>query len=239
MNLTKADMPSLPSSSRLYEQIVVQIEKSVLDGILHPGDKLPSEREMCEQYGVSRTVIREAIRALNEKGLTDIQPGRGTFIANDTSVAMRNSLGLMVRVAQEATQSELVQIRSILEPEIAALAALNATEDDIALLRIAVTKMDGSLHDSEQFIRADQNFHLQLARATQNNLIPLLLDPIVDLLWEQRKRIFLVAGGAERGQYHHKRILQAIADGDAEAGRQFMREHLEQVRIDSDASQKL
>ena len=232
-------MSSLLSSSRLYVQIVAEIEKSILDGILNPGDKLPSEREMCDQYGVSRTVIREAIRSLNEKGLTDIQPGRGTFVANDTSAAMRNSLGLMVRVAQEPTQSELVQIRAILEPEIAALAALNATEDDITLLRTAVSEMDRALHDAGQFIRADQNFHLQLARATQNGLIPLLLDPIVDLLWEQRKRIFLVAGGAERGQYHHKRILKAIIDGDSEAGRRYMREHLEQVRTDSDASRRL
>ena len=220
-------------TSRLYERVVQNIEASVLEGTLRLGDKLPSERELCDQFGVSRTVIREAIRALREKGLVNIQPGRGTFITNDTSAAMRQSFGLMVRVGQEGTQKDLIQIRAILEPEIAALAARMAVEEEIAAMQQAVDEMDGAVHNADQFIRADQEFHLLLARATKNGLIPMLIDPIVDLLWEQRKRIFLVEGGAQRGQYHHKRILQAVIDHQPAEARVFMQEHMKQVGTDS------
>lgn len=220
-------------SSRLYEQIVEQIGQHIVDGVLNPGDKLPSERELCEQFSVSRTVVREAIRVLSEKGLVDIQPGRGTFITNSTSDAMRNSLGLVFKVGQDQAQTDLVQVRAILEPEIAALAAKNANSEDIAELQASIDAMDKLLNDADKFIEADQAFHLILANATHNSLIPLLIDPIVDLLWEQRKHIFLNTGGAKRGQYHHKRILEAVKQADADAARKAMQVHMEQIRQDS------
>lgn len=220
-------------SSRLYEQIVEQIEKHVLDGVLNPGDKLPSEKELCEQFSVSRTVVREAVRALREKGLVDIQPGRGTFITNGTSEAMRNSLGLVFKVGQDRAQADLVEVRAILEPEIAALAAQNADEDDINELQSAIETMEALLGDAEKFMEADQAFHLVLAKATHNAIIPLLIDPIVDLLWEQRKHIFMNTGGAKRGYYHHERIFKAVKQKDAQAARNAMRAHMEQIREDS------
>ena len=220
-------------SSRLYEQIVEQIEQRILEGELKPGDKLPSERELCEQFNVSRTVVREAIRALREKGLVDIQPGRGTFITNDTSEAMKSSLGFIFKVGQGKGLEDLVQVRAILEPEIAALAAENANEGDLTELQYAINIMDELLDDADKFIEADQNFHLILANATHNTIVPLLIDPIVDLLWEHRKHIFDNTGGAKRGQNHHKKILEAVKAGDAEAAREAMRAHMKQIREDS------
>lgn len=232
-------MYSRIQSSRLYEQIVEQIEQLILDGKLRPGDQLPSERELAEQFSVSRTAVREAVKALREKGLVEIQTGRGTFITASVNKAFRNTLGWMVKAGEDDQRRNLVQVRYILEPEIAAIAAEMATGQDIADLNRAVTAMDAALDDADVFIEADLEFHLALARATQNPLIPMLIDPIVDLLREQRKRIFLVDGGAQRGQYHHKRILQAVTQHDSQAARRAMQTHLEQVRIDSDAAQKL
>ncbi|HEY6073995.1 MAG TPA: FCD domain-containing protein, partial [Anaerolineales bacterium] len=83
---------------------------------------------------------------------------------------------------------------------------------------------------------ADLDFHLALAEATQNPIIPSLMDSIIDLLREQRKRLGRVEGGLERGQYHHKRILEAVVHRDAQAARQEMQDHLLQVRKDSDPS---
>lgn len=220
-------------SSRLYEQIVEQIEKHIVDGTLQPGDKLPSERQLCEQFSVSRTVIREAIRALHQKGFVDIQHGRGTFITNSTADLIRNSLGLMVKVGQEEAQQNLIGVREILEPEIAALAAQNASDDDIAEMQANIDMMDKSLKDAEGFIAADHAFHIALAKASGNSLISILIDPIVDLLYEQRKYIFLNTRGATRGQYHHKRILAAIKERNAQAAREAMRAHMEQIRNDS------
>jgi len=87
-------------TSRLYEQIVQQIEESILKGALKAGDQLPAERELAQRFGVSRTAVREAVKALREKGLVEAYSGRGTFITDGTSQAIRQSLGLMVKIGQ-------------------------------------------------------------------------------------------------------------------------------------------
>jgi len=223
-------------SSRLYEQIVKQIEDSVLKGILKPGDQFPAERELAEQFGVSRTAVREAIKALSEKGLVESYSGRGTFITNGTSHAMRQSLDLIMRIGQAEGSAQLAEVRDILEPEIAALAALRAEDQHLESLREAVNVMDASKHEADAFIEADLDFHLALAEAAANPLILSLIDSIVGLLREQRMRIFQTEGGPERGQYHHRRILKAVENRDPEKARQCMRAHLKQVRQDSGAS---
>jgi GntR family transcriptional regulator, transcriptional repressor for pyruvate dehydrogenase complex len=220
-------------SSRLYEQIVKQIEDSVLKGTLKPGDQLPAERELAEQFGVSRTAVREAIKALGEKGLVESYSGRGTFITNGTSQAVRQSLNLIMRIGQGEGSPHLAEVRDILEPEIAALAAQRVEEQHLASLREAVNVMDAAKQDADAFIEADLDFHLTLAEAAANPLILSLVDSIIGLLREQRMRIFLVEGGPERGQYHHKRILKAIENRDPERARDCMRAHLRQVRQDS------
>lgn len=223
-------------SGRLYEQIVEQIEERILSGELRDGDQLPTERELAEQFEVSRTAVREAINALVQRGLVEAHPGRGTFVRYDTSEAVRHSLGLMTRMERTGGLANLVEIREILEPEIAARAATRATEQQIAVIREAVENMEAALGDADAFIEDDDRFHLALAESTQNPLILTLLDPIVELLHEQRKRISLVKGGLERGQYHHRRILEAIIRHDPKAAREAMRAHLQQVREDSDAA---
>jgi GntR family transcriptional regulator, transcriptional repressor for pyruvate dehydrogenase complex len=224
-------------TSRLYEQIVQQIEDSILKGSLKPGDQLPAERELAQRFGVSRTAVREAVKALREKGLVEAYSGRGTFITNGTSQAMRQSLDWMTKVGQQDGLPYLVEMRAILEPEIAALAATRIDEQHIAAMRDAFNVMDRSREDPVAFIEADLDFHLSLAEAVANPLILSLIDSIVGLLREQRMRIFYVEGGPERGQYHHKRILDAIEQHNAEKARASMRAHLLQVREDSKSSE--
>ncbi len=220
-------------AARLYEQIVQQVEEAILKGQLRPGDQLPPERDLAQRFGVSRTAVREAIRALREKGLLEAYTGRGTFVTNGTSEAIRQSLDLMAKIGQQEGSMHLAELRRILEPEIAALAAPRIDEQLLATMREAVAAMDRSLQDREAYIEADLDFHLALAEAAENPLILALIDSIVGLLREQRSRIFDVAGGPERGQFHHKRILRAVEQKDAESARAAMKEHLEQVRADS------
>ena len=220
-------------TSRLYEQIVQQIEESILKGALKPGDQLPPERELAQNFGVSRTAVREAVKALREKGLVEAYSGRGTFITNGTSQAIRQSLDLISRIGQQEGLAHLAELRQILEPEIAALAAPRIEEQLLATMREALATMDRSLHDPDAYIEADLDFHLALAEAAANPLVLSLLDSIVGLLREQRLRIFAVDGGPQRGQFHHKRILAAIEARDPEKARAAMRAHLKQVRDDS------
>jgi GntR family transcriptional regulator, transcriptional repressor for pyruvate dehydrogenase complex len=220
-------------SSRLYEQIVQQVEESIRKGAMKPGDQLPPERELAQQFGVSRTAVREAVKALREKGHVEAYPGRGTFITDGTSHAIKQSLDRMIRIGQPEGSGFLAEVREILEPEIASLAAVRADAQGIAAMREPITVMDEARKDSDAFIEADLDFHLALAEAAANPLILSLIDSIVGLLREQRMRIFLVEGGPERGQYHHKLILEAIEHHDPVGAREAMKAHLRQVRKDS------
>ncbi len=223
-------------TSRLYEQIVQQIEDSILKGTLKEGDQLPAERELALKFGVSRTAVREAVKALAEKGLVQAQSGRGTFITNATSRAIRQSLGLMIRIGEPDGPLILAELRAILEPEIAALAAVRADEASLSLMREAYAAMERSVENSAEFIEADLDFHLALAEAVGNPLVLSLIDSIVGLLREQRITIFFVEGGPEHGQFHHKQILDAVAARDANRARLTMRAHMEQIRADFEAS---
>src|SRR5882672_10300940 len=219
--------------SRLYEQIVQQIEESVLDGTLKEGAQLPAERDLALQFGVSRTAVREAIKTLHEKGLVEAMPGRGTFVTNGTPNSMRQSLDRIVKNDQPNGTAWLVEFREILDPEIAALAAARAGEQDIATMREAVRLMDETSQDANGYIEADLDFHLALAEAAANPLVLSLIDSIVGLLREQRMHIFHVDGGPARGQFHHKRILDAVERRDSQAAREAMRAHLRQIREDA------
>jgi len=223
-------------TSRLYEQIVQQIEDSVLNGSLKPGDQLPAERDLAQRLGVSRTAVREAVKALREKGLVEAYSGRGTFITDGTSQAARQSFDLMVKIGQQDGSTHLAELRLILEPGIAALAAARVQEPELVTMREAVATMDRSQRDPAAYIEADLDFHLALAEAAANPLILSLIDSIVGLLREQRIKIFNIEGGPQRGQVHHKRILEAVERRDPEMARGAMRAHLEQVRQDSQVS---
>src|SRR3972149_3543008 len=198
-------------SERLYERIVSQIEQRIVAGDLKVGDQLPSEHELAEQFAVSRTAVREAVKALRQKGLVEIRPGRGTFITNSTSDTIRNSLSMFIKFGNSQGIGNLVEVREIIEPEIAALAATRITEEYITAMQEAVKIMDTALDNVEVFVEADLDFHLALAEGTLNPFIPILMDSIIDLLREQRKRIGLTGGGLARGQYHHKKILDAVS----------------------------
>lgn len=228
-------------TERIYEQIVAQIKKQIESGELKVGDKLPTERELTEQFKVSRTAVREAVQALREKGVVEVYPGRGTFITNTIFKSASESLELMMKMSgsDQDSFSELFELRKILEPELAALAAERTTDEDIATMQEAVETMDVSLDDMEAYIMADDIFHQTIARATQNSLIASLLDPIMDMLTEQRKMNFLAGvQSPQRAQHYHKEILNAIAHRRPDVARKAMKSHLEQVIMDVETQEE-
>jgi GntR family transcriptional repressor for pyruvate dehydrogenase complex len=227
-------------SLRLYEQIVERIRDRILKGELKPGDQLPTERELAERFGVSRVAVREAIKTLVQTGLVEVQPGRGTFVVDKANYAVRQSLHLAVQMQQnDRSLVNLMQIREILEPEIAALAAEHATPEHIADMQAAIAAMDSAADTPDVYTQADLDFHQAVTSASQNDLIPILIDPVVDLLLEHRRRTFTIDGAPQRAQAHHKRILSAIIAHDPEAARTAMRNHLRQVRSDTRTSEAL
>jgi GntR family transcriptional repressor for pyruvate dehydrogenase complex len=223
------------SSQRLYEQMAQRIREQILDGLLSTGDKLPNERSLAEQFGVSRTVVREAIKTLKSQGLVEVRPGLGTFIIDDTGETLKRSFGLLMSIGKQASIEDIIAIREMLEPEIAAMAASQAIPEDIDKLEHTVKLMDANIDDIPQYTHLDHSFHLTLAQATQNTVLPHLIASIVDLLQELRKRLSEVDGARERGQHHHRQIIEAIKRQNPVQAKKAMQDHLYQVRVDSEA----
>lgn len=217
---------------RLYEHVVEQIKKQILSGQLKPGDQLASERELSKQFGVSRTAIREALKALRESGLVVVQLGRGTFVIDDTSRAAKRSLNLAVRIGHTSSWVDLVEVRQIVEPEIAALAALRATPDQVAAMYKTLEALSPALGSVDRWAEADTDFHIILAEASQNAVMSILLDSVVELLHDQRRQLLLLEGRLAITYTEHKRIIDAVARHDADAARESMRAHIERVRRD-------
>lgn len=219
---------------RLYEMVSDALQGLIGSGELSAGDQLPNERALAEQFGVSRTVIREAFKALAVRGLIEVRPGQGTFVVDATGDTLSRSFQTMLYLDQGAdSHGNLVEVREILEPEIAYRAALRAKPENLTAMRQAVAAMYESMDDLSAFIEADDAFHLALAMATQNAFIPRLMASVVDVLQENRGRIFRTEGGPQRGQWHHERILRSIEERAPEAAREAMKDHLAQVRNDS------
>lgn len=213
---------------RLYEQVAQQIQELIVAEGWPVGYRIPTERELGEQFGVSRTVIREALKALAERGLVAIRAGRGTFVANLGTAALKEPMRLFFQ-RQNISYRNLVEARRVLEVEIAGLAAERAEPEQIERMRAAIAQMDEFMGNPEGYAKADQAFHAALAQGTQNQMFPMLIENIAELLHESRRLIFEVAGAPTRGQIHHRALLEAVEQRDVRAARRAMRAHLDQV----------
>lgn len=216
----------------LTEQVATQIQQLIIDGGYAPGDRIPTERELCEQLSVSRTVIREGIKALQERGLVRVVPGSGTYISKVEGNHVSRSISLFFRGNNYAFR-DLLEIRKSLEVEIAGLAALRATESEIQDLESAVHKMRTLLEDVplstdslEEFAQADLQFHQSLARASHNSLLPLLLTPITDLVLEFSREASTELGAPENAVHFHQEILECVRKRDSATSRDVMRAHI-------------
>ncbi len=218
---------------RFYEQIAAAIRARIVSGELAQGERLPNERDIAAGYGVSRNVVREAIRTLSKDGLVSVRQGSGTYVADGTSRALGDSFELALTVGGvKQNLAHLVEIRQIIEPTVAGMAAERATPADIQALRREVETMENAFDDVDAFIGADHRFHIAIADCTQNRLVSMMLFPIVDVLNEQRKRLFSIADSARTAQAFHHRILKAIEKGDAPGATTAMRGHVGQVQRD-------
>jgi GntR family transcriptional repressor for pyruvate dehydrogenase complex len=207
---------------------VQAIEGQILDGRLTVGTRLPPERDLADSLGVSRPVVREAVRILVTKGLLETQHGVGTTVRAITRAEVVKPLNLFLRTCgKEISIEQLHQVRSVLEVENAGIAAKEASDADIQALRATCEAMQASLAKTQQFAEKDDEFHRRLAQTTHNPLLILLLDSIRDLMAEVRARVSEETGLFERVMPTHLQILECIAARDVRGARRAMREHLQ------------
>lgn len=221
--------------TRLRDRAAAEILEMVISGGFRPGDRLPPERELCERLGVSRTVVREALNLVEARGLISIEHGRGAVVSGGEPRAVRDTLGLLLRV-QPKTLWELLEMRGILEVEVAGLAAERAEPEDVGAMRVQIERMGRSIDAPEGYVDADVEFHASLARAARNGVLLTMLEPVVDLLRTSRRVSAARPGNARRALGEHGRILERVESGDAEGARREMRAHLANTAKDIEAA---
>jgi GntR family transcriptional regulator, transcriptional repressor for pyruvate dehydrogenase complex len=213
---------------RLSDKVADMMLKTILSERLNVGDRLPSERELGEQFGVSRTVVREAVRALAAKGVIEVRTGSGLRVAAVDAAAVRESMSLFLH-GIGLDFEKVHEVRSLLEVHLAGLAAERASDDDIAQLRETHKRMRAQLADVEAASLVDLEFHRVIARSTQNDLFLLLLDSIGSSLIAIRRENLSGSGHAAATVAQHARVLKQIAAHDAAGARSAMAAHLEGV----------
>jgi GntR family transcriptional repressor for pyruvate dehydrogenase complex len=215
--------------SRLYEQIAAQIRQHIIEGRLAPREKLPPELSLAEEFGVSRTVVREAIQSLRTRGLVTVVQGRGTFASEPGIDTVSQALSTVFQF-RGASLYDLHEVRDIIEVHVAALAAERASEEDKSELLGCLESMEQVRGSPRQYVELDLLFHGILTKATRNEVFLLILEPLLDLLRQSRVEGIQIPGGVKRSLRGHKAIYNAVRTGDSEGARIAMREHLRDVR---------
>ncbi|MFH1927041.1 MAG: FadR/GntR family transcriptional regulator [Chloroflexota bacterium] len=214
----------------LHEQIADSIQDLIASNQLQPGKQLPSERDLANRLGVSRNTVREAIRSLEQRGLLMMRPGSGTFVTEVAPEVVADSIERYFAFSS-CSHEDLVKLREILEPEVAALAAEHSTSEDLARLKNLVEEMENafSRDDVERYAATDTNFHVALALASHNELIIAItsgLQQIMRVWIEAQSKTFRL----EKGAFSHRAVCEAIAARSPDRAREAMRVHMSATR---------
>ena len=213
---------------RRYEQVAEQIRRLISQGRLKPGDLLPPERDLAVKLGVGRSSVRDAVRTLEVMGILEPRQGHGTVVRDLSTDALVVPLASVLTRKREMV-AELLDVRRILEPALAARAARNASDDEIAELEEILRRQEQKLQRGEPAIEEDSQFHYALALAARNSVLQRVLDVLMDLLRESRTRSLQVPGRLERSYAGHRRILRAVKRRDAKAAENAMNQHLSEI----------
>jgi GntR family transcriptional repressor for pyruvate dehydrogenase complex len=213
---------------RLYEQVVEQIEASILAGKLKPGDLLPAERELCESFGVSRTAVREALFALQQNGLIELENGKRARVIEPSAARLIDELSGPARfvMAREDRLKQLQQARVLFESFLARNAAREATPEDIERIGEALERNKASVGDRDAFVATNVEFHLEIARASKNIFFDALHTTVQKWLEEHRRVVVGKPGATELAAKRHQEIFDAIKAHNPDAAEEAMRRHL-------------
>lgn len=216
-------------NTKVYELVFEQIKHMIVNGTLKRGDKLPSERELVEQLQVSRTSIREALRALQIIGLIECRHGEGNFIREKFENSLFEPLSIMFML-HESTPKDIIEVRMIIELEAVAAAANKITDEELASLAILVKNFKDSQSEDEN-VEIDKKFHYEIARASGNfllfnilNVISELIDSFID---DARRKIIINEKNIELLAKQHEDIYEALQRRNPQEAIAAMKRHLD------------
>jgi GntR family transcriptional regulator, transcriptional repressor for pyruvate dehydrogenase complex len=228
-----AAFTSVSREPSLSEKVADTMTEAIVSQQLAPGTRLPTERELGEQFGVSRTVIREAIKALAAKGLVEVQSGSGLRVTGVKHDAVTESLSLYLRGQSDGRPidyEKVHEIRAVLEVEMAGAAAERRTEEEVEALTKACAEVEAAKGDVDLAAMRDVEFHRAIGRSTHNEFYEVLLDALGGILVSVRRTNLVKPTGRRRTLAQHREILDAIVKGDPDEARDKMRRHLDSVK---------
>lgn len=220
----------------LSDGIVEQVVDLISRDVLKPGDRLPSERELCKRLGVGRSSLREALRSLAVMGIIDGRVGDGTFVSNSNKRYLEKTLQWGLLLDRKRVQ-DLIETRLMLESQTAFLAAQRVTPENIEAIEETLRGMEASIEQPEKYLEFDLQFHLTIARATQNSILYSLLSMIRGYLQEWIKGSLAESSTGEKTRaelslLEHQKILHALRNGEAVQAQQAMTEHILSSSVD-------
>ncbi|MCX6018413.1 MAG: FadR/GntR family transcriptional regulator [Chloroflexi bacterium] len=220
---------------RLPEQVADSLCEEIFSGALPPESTLPTEPELCVRFGVSRTVVREAVRLLVSKGLVEVRHGSGMRVRPQAMWDLLDPQVLFGRLQHERNfdlLAEILEVRRIIEIEVAGLAARRRTDEDLVQLRALLVAMQAALHDADAYTALDYEFHEMLLRAACNRLLIEILRPVAEVLRAARCITNRRARSLTASQRGHIKLVNAIAAKDVDAARDAMQRHIVQFEQD-------
>jgi GntR family transcriptional repressor for pyruvate dehydrogenase complex len=214
--------------SRLSDEVANQIKNLISEGQLKPGDRLPPERELIKQFGVSRPSLREALNSLVTMGFLEIKQSKRTFVKSVASERMEDPLSLLIKTDTQKI-FDLIEVRKAMEVWGASQAAQRATEEDIKRLESIVEEMEKTFEEGREWDKEDADFHLAIAQATHNMVQTHIMSTMYDLLRESVAKVFTDKTKIKKLFQQHSRILNAIKNHSPEKARERALEHLDYV----------
>ena len=214
--------------TRIYEEVVSQVHQLIREGRLKAGDQLPSERELSETFKVSRTSVREALRTLETMGLVISRTGMGNFVADLPIESLVAPLAKLL-LEEKTALADVFELRKLIEPHIAALAAQRATNIDIERMKRILEKQSEAVSRGETGVEADAQLHFAIGQATQNQALEKLVSGLMEILSHSREESLQTPDRRKASIESHRVILSAIEQHDKTAAQEAMFHHIEQV----------
>ncbi|MBS7262134.1 MAG: FadR family transcriptional regulator [Eubacteriales bacterium] len=230
MNLNE-DM-AIKEKPNLYEIVANRIEKSILADSSSVGEKFPSEAQIAEKFKVSRNVVREAYKILQERGLLYIRNGDGAYVTRPNKNVLIKDINRFIQM-NNAGISELYQVRFILEIAAVGIAVETISEENLAKLADIIGQMEAvCLHDKELWSSLDLDFHNLIVKSTGNELLYAMYKPLAVVLKNIFAQNFLIDGAKEKGLQEHKKVYRCFVNKDAAGAVECMRQHLKASKLD-------
>jgi GntR family transcriptional repressor for pyruvate dehydrogenase complex len=214
--------------TKVSEEIANQIKQLILDGKLKPGDRLPPERELIKQFGVSRPSLREALNSLVTMGFLEIRQAKRTFVKSIASKLVEDPLAQLIK-ADTQKLFDLIEVRKAIETWAAYQAAHKATQEDIKRLFGIFLEMERAFAEKRSWEKEDADFHLAISQATHNTIHAHIMSGIYDLLRESVGSVFRDQTKVKKLLDQHLKIINAIKSHSPEKARERILEHLNYV----------